>query len=325
MAGDIYVTSAPGRGSTFTSVVVLKRAGDAAGAASPTCLSASAHHVLLALDQPIESRALRLSLEGAGIPLEEGKVGDGIALVSAAAAANEAFTTLIVDGHADPDVAALLLTEARKAAAHAQVQGIVVLDTAAKADFAKFRNAGFDAYLVRPVRPNSVLTLVGARTGPPTETSELDKPEHGSLVRAGCRAPLILLVEDNDINALLARRMLEKTGCEARLCLNGREAVDAIRRVLDGTDPAYDLVLMDIHMPVLDGLEATRLIKGLYAAQSEAARKPPVIALTANAFEEDRRRCLAAGMDDYLAKPFDRDDLLRLLERWCSAKASRAA
>ena len=101
--------------------------------------------------------------------------------------------------------------------------------------------------------------------------------------------------------------------------------MDAIRRVLDGTDPAYDLVLMDSHMPVLDGLEATRLIKELYAARCDAARSRPIIALTANAFEEDRRRCLDAGMDDYLAKPFDRDDLLRLLERWCTAKAPRAA
>jgi len=81
---------------------------------------------------------------------------------------------------------------------------------------------------------------------------------------------------------------------------------------------AYDLVLMDAHMPVLDGLEATRAIKGMYARRTGGTREPPpIIAVTANAFEEDRRRCLAAGMDDYLAKPFDRDELNRLLEAWC--------
>src|SRR6185503_7940477 len=135
------------------------------------------------------------------------------------------------------------------------------------------------------------------------------------------------LVEDNDINALLARRMLEKVGCKVQHCINGREAVDAFRRVLDGVEQPYDIVLMDAHMPVLDGLEATRAIKVLFAAQEDrGASCPPIIAVTANAFDEDRRRCLEAGMDDYLAKPFDREELHRLLEKWCGdPAASRAA
>jgi CheY-like chemotaxis protein len=137
----------------------------------------------------------------------------------------------------------------------------------------------------------------------------------------------VLLVEDNDINALLARRMLEKVGCEVSVCGNGREAVEAVRQRLASSDPPFDLVFMDVHMPVVDGLEATRLIKDLYAAQRDAAlRAPPIVALTANAFEEDRRRCLDAGMDDYLAKPFDRDDLERMLDKWCGGRdATRAA
>ena len=135
----------------------------------------------------------------------------------------------------------------------------------------------------------------------------------------------MLLVEDNDINALLARRMLEKVGCKVQHCVNGREAVEAIKRVLAGAEPPYDLVLMDAHMPVLDGLSATRAIKALYAAQKGAATAPPIVAVTANAFDEDRRQCLEAGMDDYLAKPFDREALSRVLERWCSDDATRPA
>ena len=89
--------------------------------------------------------------------------------------------------------------------------------------------------------------------------------------------------------------------------------------MLANLDIAYDIVLMDAHMPVLDGLEATRVIKELYAARNDdASPAPPIIAVTANAFDEDRRRCLEAGMDDYLAKPFDREELHRLLEHWCS-------
>jgi two-component system, sensor histidine kinase and response regulator len=196
---------------------------------------------------------------------------------------------------------------------------VVVLDTAAKADFARFRDGGFDAYLVRPVRPRSLLTRVGLEIEPEQTPAPVDAGRQPQFRIA----PTVLLVEDNDINALLARRMLEKVGCKVRHCVNGREAVEAIRRVLAGLDRAYDIVLMDAHMPVLDGLEATRLIKDLYAARDDAAPgAPPIVAVTANAFDEDRRRCLEAGMDDYLAKPFDREALHRLLEKWCGDLAA---
>jgi CheY-like chemotaxis protein len=118
--------------------------------------------------------------------------------------------------------------------------------------------------------------------------------------------------------------MLEKVGCKVRHCINGREAVDTFRRVLAGSDKPYDVVLMDVHMPVLDGLEATRAIRSLYEGQVRVgAPIPPIVAVTANAFDEDRRRCLEAGMDDYLAKPFEREELSRLLERWCGQGALR--
>ena len=199
-----------------------------------------------------------------------------------------------------------------------------MLDTAAKADFADFRSAGFNAYLVRPVRPQSVLTHLDS-VAPPMPAPTPARPEH-EPARSG-RRPIVLLVEDNDINALLARRMLEKANCEVSVRGNGREAVEAVRQRLASADPPFDLIFMDVHMPVVDGLEATRLIKELYATQPDAAvRAPPIVALTANAFEEDRRRCLDAGMDDYLAKPFDRDDLERMLDKWCGARnATRAA
>jgi CheY-like chemotaxis protein len=270
--------------------------------------------VLLALDEGIERRALRLALEGADVPLEEGDAEEVPGLVRAAAEAGEPFTTIIVDGRRGCDAASKLLAAARDAAP-AGVQGVIVLDTAAKADFPRFRQSGFDAYLVRPVRPQSVLTRVGLGHDPVEQVQAPAATEREVRFTA---PPSVLLVEDNDINALLARRMLEKVGCKVRTCVNGREAVEAFRRVLAGSERPYDIVLMDAHMPVLDGLEATRAIKGLYAAQpDQASAPPPIVAVTANAFDEDRRRCLEAGMDDYLAKPFDRDGLHRLLEHWC--------
>jgi CheY-like chemotaxis protein len=260
-----------------------------------------------------------LALEGYGIPLEESPIAEAAQLMAAATDAGEAFNTIVADGRCGREAAARLLAGAR-AAGPGNVLGIIVLDTAAKADFGQFRDAGFDAYLVRPVRPQSLLTHMGVRTGQSDQPSPLERPERAFRLRIGSGAPRVLLAEDNDINALLARRILEKAGCDVQLCVNGRDAVDAMKRVLDGRGPAFDVVLMDAHMPVLDGLEATRLIKYLYAEnEGGAVKPPPIIAVTANAFDDDRRRCLAAGMDDYLAKPFDPEELHRLLEKWCGA------
>jgi CheY-like chemotaxis protein len=318
MGGEILVVSAPGVGSTFTATVRLKLAPKSATAAELPDLPPASQHVLLALDRPIERRAMRLSLEGAGIPSEESAIAGAAGMVSAAATAGEPFTRIIVDGHSGCQAAGRLLSQAR-VASPGGVQGVIVLDTAAKADFVLFRDVGFDAYLLRPVRPQSVLTHLGAGHESADQVQVAAKFVDPVQFLASLS---VLLVEDNDINALLARRMLEKVGCKVLHCVNGREAVDVFERVLAGMDPSYDLVLMDAHMPVLDGLEATRAIKALYAAQ-DAAKSPPIIAVTANAFDEDRRRCLEAGMDDYLAKPFDREELHRLLERWCGGDSTR--
>ncbi len=137
--------------------------------------------------------------------------------------------------------------------------------------------------------------------------------------------PRVLLAEDNAINALLATRLLERDGCLVERVHSGDEAVAAVARTISGEAPPYDLVLMDIYMPRLDGIEATRAIRRLVAADG-GPRQPPIIAVTANAFVEDRQRYLAAGFDDYLAKPFDARDLRELLGRWHrSAGASHSA
>ena len=165
--------------------------------------------MLLALEGAIERRAVRLSLEGAGIPSEESAIASAAEMLSAAAKAGEPFTRIIVDGRSGCAAAARLLSQAR-ALAPAGVQGVIVLDTAAKADFAQFRDAGFDAYLVRPVRPQSVLTHLGAAR----EVIEPVQPAGPARPVKFLTSPSVLLVEDNDINALLARRMLEKVGLQ---------------------------------------------------------------------------------------------------------------
>jgi len=129
--------------------------------------------------------------------------------------------------------------------------------------------------------------------------------------------PRVLVAEDNGVNALLATRLLEREGCNVVRVSTGDEAVAAVARVLAGQEPAYDLVLMDIYMPRLDGSDATQAIRRLLSAP-DAAGLPrlPIVAVTANAFAEDRQKYLAAGLDDHLAKPFDGEALRAVLARW---------
>ncbi len=138
--------------------------------------------------------------------------------------------------------------------------------------------------------------------------------------------PRVLIAEDNDINALLALRVVEKAACTPTLVGNGKAALDAVVASCGPGAEPFDLVLMDVFMPGLDGIEATRAIRAHYRTVVPAGvTPPPIIALTANAFAEDRLRCLEAGMSDYLAKPFDVQDLQQLLARWVgSSRGGRA-
>ena len=124
-------------------------------------------------------------------------------------------------------------------------------------------------------------------------------------LQRGARHPLrILLAEDNGVNQKLALRLLEQMGYRADLASNGIEAIESIDRQV------YDVVLMDVQMPELDGLEASRRI----VARWSADRRPRIVAMTANAMQGDREMCLAAGMDDYITKPIRVDELVAALD-----------
>lgn len=155
----------------------------------------------------------------------------------------------------------------------------------------------------------SVREPVAAHTLPIQVETRLTEPIGGR----------VLVAEDNPINARLAQCMLQRAGCIPILVETGRAAVDAVRKSVEGVGPAIDLVLMDVHMPDLDGLAASREIRMLDQIFNKAAtgrKTPPLIAVTADAFAEDRARCLEAGMDDYLSKPFSWPELHTMLMRW---------
>jgi CheY-like chemotaxis protein len=179
------------------------------------------------------------------------------------------------------------------------------------------RHEAVDAYLSKPIRPSAlhdVLVTVLAERGPavpvPRRTSERSAIDS----ELGKRFPLrILLAEDNPVNRKLALRLLERMGYAADVATNGVEAVAAV------ATGGYDLVLMDVQMPEMDGLEATRRIRA-----DRADGEPRIVAMTANALSEDREACLAAGMDDYLSKPIRVEELAAALERSGEAVTARA-
>ena len=150
-----------------------------------------------------------------------------------------------------------------------------------------------------------------ARAPAPSATKdELPLAMASSPVRRGGPAH-VLIVEDNPVNRLVARGHLEALGCTCDVAENGRQAVEML-----SVDHPYDLVLMDCQMPEMDGMEATRHIR---AAEAVKGSRTPIVALTANAMVGDRETCIAAGMDDFLSKPFRRDDLMRVLDMWRGA------
>ena len=139
-------------------------------------------------------------------------------------------------------------------------------------------------------------------------------PEHADLNLQG----EVLLVEDNEVNAFIATMTLESLGIVSRHAKNGEVAVAMFQ------EQAFDVILMDCEMPVMDGYEAARRIRALEGADT-ARERTPIIALTAHALSGDREVCLAQGMDDYLTKPFDRQALASLLSRWLPLSTSSGA
>src|SRR5690606_15709493 len=184
------------------------------------------------------------------------------------------------------------------------LQPLVLLTSMTANDVAHTaRDAGFNAYLSKPVRRDELLRCLARVLG---ESEERSVDGIGILQRFEAR---VLLVEDNAVNAEICSAMLGSLGCTVESAVNGAEAVAMC------AERRYDLVLMDCQMPVMDGFEATRTIRSREQA-SPAPLHVPIIALTANAMQGDRDRCLAVGMDDYLAKPFKRQQLEAVLAQY---------
>ena len=169
--------------------------------------------------------------------------------------------------------------------------------------------AGFADFVSKPVRPSDLYdTVVGLLkpSGKRQDTAQGQEPDRGVQAREP-QTIRVLLAEDNEINAELGVQYLEDLQCQVEVAGNGRLAVECFE------EGQFDLIFMDCHMPEMDGLEATRVIRKI--EQERGLPRTPIIALTANAFEKDRRECQAAGMDDFITKPIRKAVLTAAIER----------
>jgi CheY-like chemotaxis protein len=208
-------------------------------------------------------------------------------------------------------------------------------------DARQLGEVGFQAHLIKPVRQSQLLDCIASCMGaaqrqpsaPSMEEPPLVSSAEGALTlprrigmakedsadgepplatpaeRAALLRRRILVVEDNAVNQEVTKEMLAIMGCRVEVAKDGGEAVAAVKA------RAYDLVLMDCQMPIMDGFEATEVIRNI-ETRGRSKIHLPIVALTADAVEGDRERCLAAGMDDYLAKPFTQDELRDMMEKW---------
>jgi CheY-like chemotaxis protein/anti-sigma regulatory factor (Ser/Thr protein kinase) len=188
------------------------------------------------------------------------------------------------------------------------VPSLILLAPEARRRIGPARAAGFAGYLIKPLRRQSVAdrirAVLGEAPAPSPYATFEDERAGASEKSSGAR---VLLVEDNPVNALLAKALLTREGCLVDRAATGEEALQAAAQV------PYDLILMDLRMPDMDGLAAARALRA-------RGVRVPIVALTANGFQEDRRACLAAGMDDFLTKPLSPHALVTALQRWTTPR-----
>ncbi|MGD8497433.1 MAG: response regulator [Chromatiales bacterium] len=308
MGGDIGLNSEPGKGSTFWFTVRLrKEPSSASGQSAPTLQGRR----VLAVDDNATNREI-LEQQLAPLGLEYETCGDGpqaLTRLRSAQRQGSPFDLVLLDCHMPGMNGATVSAELRADPALSGTR-IVLLSSASLEDLSpELADVRIEARLTKPVRQSQlhdcligVLTRTDGRNRPGAATSPAEEELEPQL---GAR---VLLAEDQPVNQEVAAQVLRMLACEVDIVEDGQAALDALAR------RSYDVVLMDCNMPVMDGFQATDALRR--RERESGLARTAVVALTANALQGDRERCLAAGMDDYLSKPFKAADMATVLQRW---------
>gem|GEM_PF-628582 len=312
MGGAIGIESEEGRGSTFWFTARLDKQSEQAEAVAAPQVDLHNLRVLVVDDNATNRQILMRQITSWGmLPAAAESGAHALELLRAAAQEGRSYDVALLDLHM-PAMNGFELARAIKSEAEIASTRLVLMPTyGQRGDGQLAREIGIAAYLTKPVRQSQLfdcLATVMADASAPSHTSAPQRlvTKHTLGETHSAKSSRILIAEDNPVNQKVAARQVEKLGYRADTVANGLEALDALARI------SYDIVLMDCQMPEMDGYEATAEIR----RREGVGRRTTIIAMTANALEGDREKCLAAGMDDYLSKPVKVEELQRALERW---------
>jgi len=321
MGGEVSVVSEEGKGSEFS--VTARFAKQTEGVRAAAFEPADLRHVrVLVVDDNATSREI-LTTYMASWGMRPAETSDGpsaIQMLLRGREVGDPFRLAVLDMQM-PVMDGEMLGRAIKADARlAETRLVMLTSLGARENVSLFLQIGFEACLTKPTRHQELKNALSAALmdkgagGQPPSAVKRQSPKELQTLFAGCKAR-ILLAEDNITNQQVALGILKKFGLRADAVANGAEALKALEAI------PYDLVLMDVQMPVMDGWEATRRIRDERSAVLD--RELPIIAMTAHAMQGDQERCLEAGMNDYVSKPVVPQTLARVLERWLKPGAGR--
>ena len=309
MGGELTVTSELGRGSEFAFTLPLPVDAAPVHPSRPGTMSFQGQRVLIVDDNATNRRILHELLAGDGMVV--GEAGGATEALDALRRAERPYEFAIIDAQM-PGTDGFGLAAAVQADPRLAVTRLVMLTSAGqRGDGERCRQLGIRGYLNKPIARSDLLEVLALLLAPPVApAAPTPGPEviTRHTIAESRRTLRILLAEDNPVNQQVAATMLRKRGHVVDIVADGRQAVDAVRA------RGYDILLMDVQMPEMDGLAATRAIR-----EGPHGRDVPIVALTAHALAGDRERCLAAGMNGYLTKPFKAHDLFATVEKWTEA------